>query len=206
MPNRMILSRQHLPIAYALSGCFLIHHGVLRALSAGPANTRFAAASQALGGATQTFSFPQITADALDRTTLKLPAQLEGKRNLLLLSWARDQGPQLETWTATAQALQHTDFDFRVYRMLVSAPESTLFRWWDNASLRAAETDPQLLHWEVPLYTDKAALRRSLGIGDDEHQVAAVLVDRDGRVLWHAEGNSTAQGRKSLMDAAHSMR
>ena len=137
---------------------------------------------------------------------MRLPAQFEGKRNLLLLSWARDQGPQLETWTAAAQALQHTDFDFRVYRMLVSPPESTLFRWWDNASLRAAETDPQLLHWEIPLYTDKAALRRSLGIGDNEQQIVAVLVDHTGKVLWHAEGASTAQSRKGLMDAARPIR
>ncbi len=146
--------------------------------------------------------FPSITTEALDRTPLQLPAQFEGRQNLLLFSWARDQATQVDTWTPVAQALQHTDFTFRVYRMLVSARESALYRWWDNASLRASETDPQLLHWSVPLYTDKAALCRSLGIADDEHRVAAVLVDRAGRVLWHAEGTSTDQTRKGLLAAA----
>ena len=147
-------------------------------------------------------TFPSITTEALDRTPLQLPAWFEGRQNLLLLSWARDQAAQVDSWTAVAQALQHTDFAFRVYRMLVSAQENALYRWWDNASLRASETDPQLLHWSVPLYTDKAVLCRSLGIADDEHRVAAVLVDRSGRVLWHAEGASTEQTRKSLLAAA----
>ena len=146
--------------------------------------------------------FPSVATEALDRTPLQLPEGFEGRQNLLLLSWARDQAGQVESWTAVAQALQHTDFNFRVYRMLVSAQENVLYRWWDNASLRASETDPQLLHWSVPLYTDKTALRRSLGIAGDEHRMAAILVDRAGRVLWHAEGVSTEQTRRSLLAAA----
>lgn len=146
--------------------------------------------------------FPTLTTEALDKTQLTVPAQLEGKQNLLLLSWARDQAPQLDTWTAVGQALLHTNFDLRVYRMLVSAPENALFRWWDNASLRAAETDPELLHWNVPIYTDKAALRRAIGIPGDDHAVVALLVDRSGHVLWKAQGTSTAASRASLLATA----
>ena len=146
--------------------------------------------------------FPTISAQALDKSPLIVPTQLAGRQNLLLLSWARDQTSQLDTWTAVAQALQHTHFDFRVYRMLVSMPENALYRWWDNASLRAQETDPELLHWDVPLYTDKVALRRALGISSDEHAVVAVLVDRAGHILWKAQGPSTAATRAGLLAAA----
>lgn len=149
---------------------------------------------------------PVIPAEALDKSSLTLPSGLEGKQNLLLLSWARDQASQVESWTAVAQALQHTDFDFRVYRMLVSAPENALFRWWDNASLRAGETDPELLHWDVPLYTDETTLRRSLGLGTREESIVAVLVDRTGKVLWKALGPSTAASRASLLAASMSAR
>ncbi len=157
-----------------------------------------------MGGAQQPQPgvLPTIAAEALDKTTLTLPAQLEGRQNLLLLSWARDQKTQLDTWTAVSQALQHTQADFRVYRMLVSMPENALYRWWDNASLRTQETDPDLLHWSVPLYTDKVALRQALGIAANEHAVAAVLVDRAGHVLWKAQGASTAATRASLLEAA----
>ncbi len=145
--------------------------------------------------------FPAISAEALDKTAVNLPLQLEGKLNLLLLFWARDQEPQIETWTAAAQALQHTQSEFKVYRMLVSAHENALYRWWDNSSLRSAETDPELLHWSVPLYTDKHALQEALGLSGNEHKIAAVLVDRSGHILWKAEGPSTPEGRAGLQAA-----
>lgn len=162
--------------------------GAKSAPGRGEANTAGAAAG----------SFPTITAEALDRSDITLPANLEGRENLLLLSWARDQAAQLETWTAVAQALQHTHVHFRVYRIPVSATENVVFRWWDNASLRAAETDPERLHWNVPIYTDKAKLHEALGQPLDEKAVTVLLVDRAGRILWRAQGPSTAATRASL--------
>ena len=146
--------------------------------------------------------FPTISSFALDKTPILLPTGLEGRQNLLLLSWARNQGSQLDSWRAVSQALQHTRMDFRVYRMPVNAPENSLFRWWDNASFRAAETDPELLHWSVPLYTDKAALHEAIALGNDEGAVVALLVDRSGHILWKAQGASTDVTRNSLVAAA----
>jgi hypothetical protein len=145
--------------------------------------------------------FPNVTAEALDKEKIALPAGLEGQTNLLLLSFARDQENQLETWTAAAQALQHTDFNFRAYRIPVSDRANLLFRWWANASLRSDETDPESWHWVVPIYVDKAPLREQLGIAD-EKSVVALLVDRSGRVLWRATGASSSATRASLAAAA----
>jgi hypothetical protein len=150
--------------------------------------------------------FPSIDTEALDKTPLHLPSQLEGKLNLLLLSWARDQQPQVDTWTAAGQALQHTHEDFRVYRMPVNDNENFIFRWWDSASLRAGETDPQLLHWDVPLYTDKATLVRAIGLPHDEHKIVAILVDPSGHILWKFQGPSTPQSRAGLLAAAGGFR
>ena len=146
--------------------------------------------------------FPDITAEALDRSLIDVPKQLEGRKNLVFLFWARDQEAQIDTWTTAAQAIQHASFDFRVYRMLVSARENALYRWWDNNSLRSAETDPEMLHWTVPLYTDKTQLRHALGIADNERTIAVMLLDRGGHVLWKARGPSTEAGRAGLLAAA----
>jgi hypothetical protein len=150
--------------------------------------------------------FPSIQAEALDKSSILIPSQLEGRLNLVLLSWARDQSPQLDTWEAVGQALQHTHTDFRVYRMPVNDNENSLFQWWDNASLRAQESDPQLLHWDVPLYTDKAALVLAIGLPKDEKQVVALLIDQSGRILWKSQGPSTEQTRFSLIQAAGGIR
>jgi hypothetical protein len=149
---------------------------------------------------------PEIAAEALDKTMLNLPRQMEGRQNLLLLSWDRDQAGQIESWTAVAQALEHTQPGFVVYRMLVNTPENFIFRWWDNASLRAAETDPDLLHRDVPLYTDEARLRQAIGLSAGQRPVVALLVERSGRIVWKSTGPSTAASRASLLAAAHAQR
>lgn len=147
-------------------------------------------------------SFPEVTAEALDRTAVVLPKGFEGDRNLIFLFWARNQEQQIDTWTTAAQALLHNSADLRVYRMLVSPRENSLYRWWDNNSLRTAETDPEMLHWTVPLYTDKAELRRSLGLSEDERNIAVMLLDRSGRVLWKSHGAATGASRAGLFAAA----
>ncbi len=161
-------------------------------------------ASWALGleGSGGPATFPTVSAEALDKRKVTLPADLEGQINLLLLSFAPDQQNQLETWTAASQALQHTNFSFRAYRIPVADRENFIFRWWANASLRSDETDPELWHWVVPIYVEKAPMRAQLGIAD-ENSVVALLVDKAGRVLWRATGASTAQTRASLAAAVH---
>lgn len=144
--------------------------------------------------------FPRLTADAMDKSTIVVPTQLKGQVNLLLLSWARDQDGQLATWTAIGQALEHTHPNVRVYTILVSSRENPLFRWWDNASLRESQTDPELLPWTLALYTDEAALRRKLGV-PNERSIVALLVDRSGKILWKAIGPSSASTRGGLLAA-----
>ncbi len=150
--------------------------------------------------------FPKIAAQALDKTPITLPMELAGKQNLLLLSWTRDQAGQLDTWNAVGQALVHAYPDVRVYRMPVSPPENALYRWWDNSSLRSAETDPEMLRCTVPLYIDKIALRRDLGLPGNDHLIAALLVSRSGQVLWKAQGPSTPAERASLLNAVQDAR
>ncbi len=162
---------------------------------------------RAVAGLTQDrpASFPPITSYALDKQKIALPEGLEGDSNLLLLSFAPNQANQLESWTAVSQALEHTNIGFRAYRVPVAEKENAIFRWWENASLRSAETDPELWHWVVPIYVDKQPLRAQLGIAD-EKSVVALLVNKNGQLLWRATGASTAESRASLIAAANAVR
>lgn len=156
----------------------------------------------AMPQAAPTLQFPTLTADAMDKTTVTIPTQLEGRQNLLVLSWARNQQAQSDSWTPVAQALQHLHPDARAYTVLVSTPENILYRWWDNASLRAAQSDPELQHLTLALYTDTTALRQAINI-PDEHEVSVLLVDRSGHILWKSEGALTEPGRNALLAAAN---
>jgi hypothetical protein len=144
--------------------------------------------------------FPGLTTYSLDKAKLNLPADFAGQLNLLLISFQPEQQTQIDTWMPFAQGLQHINFNFRWYRMPVSSNENIVFRWWENSSMRSDETDPEAWPWIVPLYVDKNGFRRDLQI-PGERQISVLLINKQGRVLWRAEGPLTPDKRASLTAA-----
>ncbi len=147
--------------------------------------------------------FPSIASYALDKNKVTLPSDLAGQLNLLLISFQPEQQKQVDTWMPLAQALQHTNFNFRWYRLPVSEHENAIFRWWENSSMRSEETDPETWPWIVPLYTDKMQFRDALQI-PNERNIVALLVDKQGHVLWRASGALTPEERTGLTAAVAS--
>lgn len=147
--------------------------------------------------------FPHLTAYSLAKTKLDLPGGFAGQIDLLLVSFAPEQKNQVDSWMVVAQGLQHTNFSFHWYELPVSSSEIWVFRWWDNSSMRSDETDPEMWPWIVPLYVDKDSFRHSLHI-PGEKQIAVILVNRQGTVLWQTEGAMTPAKRASLMAAVGS--
>jgi hypothetical protein len=152
------------------------------------------------GEAAKPAAFPAITSYNLDRAKLNLPADFAGQLDLLLISFQPEQQTQIDTWMTLAQALQHTNFNFRWYRMPVSSRENFVFRWWENASMRSDETDPETWPWIVPLYVDKNDFLHRLQI-PNERQIAVLLVNKQGKVLWSATGPLTPDKRTALQAA-----
>jgi hypothetical protein len=151
-------------------------------------------------GSSKPAVFPAITAYSLSKVKLNLPADFAGQINLLLISFQPEQQTQIDTWMPVAQAFQHTNFSFRWYRLPAAARENFIFRWWDNSSMRSDETDPETWPWIVPLYVDTNEFRRSLQIPTDR-QIAVLLVNKQGQVLWRAQGPLTPDKHASLAAA-----
>ena len=147
-------------------------------------------------------AFPSLTAYSLNKAKLNLPQDFSGQVDLLLISFRPEQQKQIDGWMPVAQALQHTNFNFRWYQMPVSSSENFVFRWWDSSSMRSDDTDPETWPWIVPLYVDKLHFRRSLRI-PTEKQIAVLLVNKKGNVLWHAEGAISPEKRQSLIEAVN---
>lgn len=144
--------------------------------------------------------FPPLTSYNLARAKVRLPADFIGQLDLLLISFQPEQRTQIDTWMPLAQAFQHTNFNFRWYRLPVSSRENFIFRWWDDSSMRSDESDPETWPWIVPLYVDQDSFRHSLQIPSD-HQIAVLLINKQGKVLWRSTGTLTPEKRDSLTAA-----
>jgi hypothetical protein len=145
--------------------------------------------------------FPSVTSYSLDKMKVTLPDGLEGQTDLLLLSFREEHQNDINSWLPAAQALQHTNFQFRYYQLSVAEKENFIFRWWESSSMRSDQTDPETWHWIVPLWVDRKQFLADLEIPNDK-QVVALLVDRQGHILWRASGPMTPDKRASLMNAA----
>jgi hypothetical protein len=145
--------------------------------------------------------FPTIAGYNLNKDKVTLPSGMAGQTDLLLISFAPEQQSAIDSWLPAAQALQHSNFQFRWYQLPISSKENFVFRWWETSSLRSDQTDPESWPWIVPLFVDRHRFQQDLAI-PNEKQVVILLVNRQGQILWRASGPMTLDKRASLMAAA----
>src|SRR3984885_3837735 len=133
---------------------------------------------------TRTAVLPPVTAYALDRAKVTLPADFTAPLNLLILSFQRDQQPVIDGWlpvlTPGAPSVQ-------TWLLPISPRANGLYRWWLNASLRTSLPPSQPRRYTVPLYVDKAHFLPALQVSS-EKEVVLLLTDKAGHVLWRTTG------------------
>ena len=141
---------------------------------------------------------PSVTAYALDREKVTLPADFAASLNLLILSFQRDQQPAVDSWVPVVTQINGSNVRVQPWLLPIGPRENILYRWWLNASLRGSLAASQPRHYTVPLYVDKAAFLRSLQV-PSEQQIVILLTDRAGHVLWREAGPVT-DGKKAALN------
>ena len=140
-------------------------------------------------------TLPPVTAYALDRTRVSLPAAFATPLNLLILFFQRDQQDAVNNWLPVVN--QDTPSKVQIWLLPISPRENGLYRWWLNASLRGTQATSLPRRYTVPLYVDKRQFLGALQVSS-EHQVVLLLTDRAGHVVWRAEGPVTDSKKAEL--------
>jgi hypothetical protein len=143
---------------------------------------------------------PTVSSYTLSKERVTLPADLHGDRNLLLLYFDLTQQPDVDNWNGIIDRWRANDPSLTSYTSLVSSQKNFLSRWWQNASIRSASSDRSRWPTTLPLYVDKRAFERKLGI-PSEKQVVLLLLDRQGHVLSRVSGPPTDNSRVAMRNA-----
>ena len=143
-------------------------------------------------------TFPPLTATNLEGTTLSLPADFAGERNLLLIAFQREQQKNVDTWLHQMKRFESSP-GFRYYELPTIDKLNPVVRWFINGGMRRGIPDRNARARTITLYIDKPPFREALKIAD-EKQIYAILIDRSGRVLWRAEGDFDEAKGASLQD------
>jgi hypothetical protein len=139
-------------------------------------------------------ALPPVSAYALDKAKVTLPADFAAPLNLLILSFQRDQQPIVDGWV---RVLPQGGGPVQIWLLPISPRENGLYRWWLNASLRGSLSPSQPRRYTVPLYVNKAQFLRSLQVSS-EQEIILLLTDKAGHVVWRTAGPVTDSKRAAL--------
>jgi hypothetical protein len=138
---------------------------------------------------------PPVTAYALDRAKVTLPADFAEPLNILILSFQRDQQSAVDGWFGVLR----TTPGVQTWLLPISQRENMLYRWWLNASLRGSQPPSQPRKYTVPLYVNKSEFLRSLQVSS-EQDIVLLLTDKTGHVLWRTAG-PVSDGKKTELNS-----
>ena len=144
--------------------------------------------------------FPAITASALSGRKYSLPEDFDGRANVVLVAFRREQQAVVDTWLPAAQKLAAANPAVRYYELPTISRRYTLLRPLIDGGMRGGIPDPAMRDATITLYTNVDAFRRALGLASDR-TIYALLVDTRGVVRWRGEGAFTARQGAELTRA-----
>ena len=140
--------------------------------------------------------FPAIQAENLANQSLSLPREFTGQRNLVLIAFQHAQQKDVSSWLEQEKQFAALDPALRTYELAAIGPVNAAARWFIRNGMRSRLSDSERGR-TIVLFSDKAPLHTALGLAG-EQQIYAILLDRDGRVLWRAEGRADEAKAASL--------
>jgi len=144
--------------------------------------------------------FPEIQAQSLDRERYDLPGEFEGRRNVAVVAFRREQQQLVDTWLPFLLALEAEHDDLRIYEIPTISRRWSPARRFIDGGMAVGIADREACARTLTSYTDVGRVQQALGLPDDT-TIATVLTDRDGRITWMATGAFTEQAGDGLRAA-----
>ena len=141
--------------------------------------------------------FPIATGKNLLRQTITVPAELEGPYKIVFVAFQRWHQSLIDSWLPAIAQLERKYPTLRHYELPVLPGMNVISRTFINEGMRAGIPDPVARATTITLYVDKVAFLQSLGLSDDNN-IHVMLLDQNGRILWHATGGFSPETAQSL--------
>jgi hypothetical protein len=150
-----------------------------------------------------TLLFPRVQGSNLAGKKYNLPGDFEGRANIVVVAFKREQQLLVDTWLPTARSLARDSGVF-YYELPTISKGYSLMSWMIDGGMRKGIPDPAARAATITLYINTNKFRRNLDISSDE-TIHVFLVDNHGYVRWRAEGSMTPAKAEELSQAAHEL-
>lgn len=144
--------------------------------------------------------FPRVEGTNLEGKRFILPGDFEAELNVVFVAFRREQQADVDSWLPFLREQGLGSRGVRVYEVpTLNRSYRWMRRFIDGGMARGI---PELATREttITLYIDKTPFKKALGI-DAEDNISTMIVARDGRILWRADGHFTDASGADLMRA-----
>lgn len=144
--------------------------------------------------------FPQVEGRSLEDEAVALPSGLEGEVNLLAVAFHRTHQRDVDTWIPLFRELEATVPGLAGYEIPTISGGWKPVRKFIDGGMKAAIPDPLTRRRTVTVYGDVGKVTGGLGLTGRE-EIAVVLCDRAGEVLWMTTGRLQGDPPAELLEA-----
>jgi len=142
--------------------------------------------------------FPSVNGRNLNRKKIKLPGELKGNINFLLLAFFQNQQKTIESWLNFASELEEKFNELKYYEIPVIYKMNKLNQFLLNESMKTSIKDKKIREKTITLYLEKPKFLSSLKF-DDEKNIYVILIDKNGKILWKERGRYNLNKGKKLI-------
>jgi len=143
--------------------------------------------------------FPRVTGLNLSRRAFHLPEDFEGELNVAIVAFKQRHQLDVNTWLPAVRDLAARHEGLRYYELPTIHSMNPVARSFIDNGMRAGIPDLDARAATITLYLDKAEFRRALDL-PTEDRIYVLLVDREGNVMWRAEGRHSEAREGELRD------
>ena len=131
--------------------------------------------------------FPIVKGRNLSRRKFRIPTDLDGEVNLLIVAFYQHHQLAVNTWLGRLEELEARQPGFRFYELPSISTKYLPMKGIIDGGMRAGIPDIAARDRTITLYLPKHRFQADLGITNDD-EIYLYLVRTDGTVLWETTG------------------
>lgn len=143
--------------------------------------------------------FPQLTATNLEGETIKIPQDLQGKLNVLVVAFLQRQQYDVDSWIPFLEGLKTQFPAIDIYELPTLKKFNAISRWIINTGMRSGIPNQDTRKHTITLYIDKQRFREALDI-PDETAIYLFIVNQAGKILYRTSGVYTPNQGQALQE------
>lgn len=149
--------------------------------------------------ANQNNYFPKVSGIDLEGNKQELPQVFKNEFNLVVVAFKREQQAQVDTWINAITPILKEKPNLSFFEIPLIYELSTFKRFWVNNGMRFGIPDAAARKRTITVYTNRDEFFKISKMKEDE--IYALLINKDGKILWSVEGVADDKKIKDLMKA-----